>query len=94
MFTEQKLNAEQEVLLKMKKSYIKPIIAFESLAVSANVAAGCALISTNNADYVCPVIDEESGWTLFSEAPCMIMPDPDDTICYDIPLANSNVFVS
>lgn len=79
----------------MKKSYIKPIIAFESLAVSANVAAGCALISTNNADYVCPVMDEESGWTLFSDpANCMIMPGPDDTICYDIPLANSNVFVS
>ncbi len=79
----------------MKKSYIKPIITFESLAVAANVSSGCALLSTNSAEYMCPVIDEESGWTLFSDyANCMLVPGPDDTICYDIPLANSNVFSS
>jgi hypothetical protein len=79
----------------MKKPYMKPLVAFESLAVSTNVSAGCALMATNNADYVCPVIDEESGWVLFSdEANCMLMPGPDDTICYDIPLANSHVFAS
>ena len=79
----------------MKKSYIKPTITFESLAVSSSVAAGCALISTNTAEYMCPVIDEESGWTIFSDnAVCMFMPGPGDTICYDIPLANSNIFES
>lgn len=79
----------------MKKLYIKPAITFESLAVTAAVASGCALLGTNSAEYQCPVIDEESGWTLFSSnAICMITPAPDDTICYDIPLANSNVFQS
>ncbi len=79
----------------MKKSYIKPAITFESLAVSANVSSGCSLLGTNSAEYQCPVIDEESGWTIFSNNTiCMIMPEPDDTICYDIPLANSNVFSS
>ena len=79
----------------MKKPYNKPIIAFESLAITANVSSGCYLLGTNSADYVCPVIDEESGWTLFSNyANCMYIPGPNDTICYDIPLANSNVFSS
>ena len=79
----------------MKKSYIKPTITFECLAVSANIASGCAFISTNSAEYICPVTDEESGWTIFSNnAMCMIVPGPGDTICYDIPLANSNVFES
>lgn len=79
----------------MKKAYNKPVIMFESLAMSANVSAGCTLLGTVNADYVCPVIDEESGWTLFSNyANCMYVPGPNDTICYDIPLANSSVFSS
>lgn len=79
----------------MKKSYIKPAIAFESLIVTANVSSGCSLLGTNSAEYVCPVIDEESGWTIFSdEINCMFMPGDNDTICYDIPIANSNIFMS
>lgn len=81
--------------MKLKKKYNKPIITFESLALSTNIAAGCAFISTNSAEYICPVIDEESGWTIFSDkAVCMMTPKPGDTICYDIPLANSNIFES
>jgi hypothetical protein len=79
----------------LKKPYNKPTITFESLALSTNIAAGCALISTNSAEYVCPVIDEESGWTIFADNEvCMMIPIPGETICYDIPLANSNVFES
>ena len=79
----------------MKKSYMKPAIAFESLTITANVSSGCTLLATNNAEYVCPVIDEEAGWTLFSNyANCMYIPNKDDTICYDIPIANGSVFSS
>ena len=79
----------------MKKSYIKPEIAFESLAITANISSGCTLLGTNSAEYVCPVIDEESGWTLFSNyANCMYVASTNDTICYDIPIAKSNVFSS
>ena len=79
----------------MKKAYNKPIITFESLAITANDSSGCYLLGTNSAEYECPVIDEESGWTIFSNnASCMFVPGPNDTICYDIPLANSNVFSS
>ena len=79
----------------MKKSYIKPAIAFESLAITANVSSGCYLLATNSAEYVCPVIDEESGWTIFSDyAVCVIVPETNDQVCYDIPLAGSNIFSS
>jgi hypothetical protein len=79
----------------LKKPYNKPTITFESLALSTNIAAGCAYISTNSAEYICPVIDEESGWTIFSDrAVCMMTPKPGDTICYDIPFENSNIFES
>ncbi len=79
----------------MKKSYMKPAITFECLNVSANIASGCAYISTNNAEYVCAVEDPESGWTIFSDyANCMYVTNSNDTVCYDIPFANSNVFES
>lgn len=79
----------------MKKLYMKPILTFESLAVSANVSYGCALISTTPAEYACPVLDPESGWTIFSDfSVCMMNLRPGDTICYDVPLANANVFSS
>lgn len=79
----------------MKKPYIKPAIAFESLAITANVSSGCTLLATNSAEYTCPVIDEEAGWTIFSDYTlCMVTPTPDDTICYDIPLTNNSVFTS
>ena len=81
--------------MNLKKSYNKPLITFESLSVSANLSGGCVLLGTVNAEYVCPVIDEESGWTIFSNnGQCMMTPGPNDTICYDIPLANTSVFAS
>ena len=79
----------------MKKSYKKPVIAFEPLALSDTVSSGCWFLNTNNAERICPIIDEESGWTIFSDyANCMMMPGPNDSICYDVPIANSNVFAS
>ena len=81
--------------MKMKKPYIKPIITFERLDVSNNIATGCAFISTNLAQYVCPAVDEESGWTIFSDNRiCKMVPGAGDTICYDIPFANMNIFES
>lgn len=81
----------------MKKPYIRPVMAFESLALSASAGtgAGCGLLATNSPEYVCPVTDPESGWTLFSSYDnCMMIPPSNDEICYDIPLANNNVFGS
>ena len=79
----------------MKKSYKKPVIVFEPLAISENVASGCFYLNTNNAERICPIIDEETGWTIFSDYNnCLMTPLPGDSICYHIPIANSNVFAS
>ena len=45
----------------MKKTYIKPQIAYESFQLSTSIATGCALLSTSAAQYICPVEDAESG---------------------------------
>lgn len=80
----------------MKKRYIKPQIVFESFELSSNIAAGCSLLSSPSAAYVCPVTDPELGFTIFaSNSVCDFIPPGDhDQICYDVPLASTNVFES
>lgn len=81
----------------MKKSYVKPQIAYESFQLSTSIAAGCALLSTNAAQYVCPVEDPESGFMIFAETNALCDTTPvggNDSICYDIPVANWNVLSS
>ena len=82
----------------MKKPYIKPQIAFESFQLSTSIAASCALLGTNSAQYVCPVEDPDSGFMLFAEditSLCDTAPmGGNDGICYDVPLENWNVFSS
>lgn len=81
----------------MKKPYVKPQIAYESFQLSTSIAASCALLGTNSAQYVCPVEDPESGFLFFADgvtSPCDTVPIGGDSICYDIPTANWNVFSS
>ncbi len=79
----------------MKKRYVKPKIIFESFELSSSIAAGCALLSTPQAAYICPVTDPELGFTIFSSESCdMSSPGDNDQICYDVPLAGANVFES
>ena len=58
----------------MKKTYVKPQIAYESFQLSTSIAAGCqhefVLPAT---EYVCPVEDPDTGWLLYAESatsPC------------------------
>ncbi len=80
----------------MKKRYVKPQIVFESFELSSSIAAGCSLLSSPSAAYICPVTDPELGFTIFaSEDICDFAPPGDhDQICYDVPLAGTNVFES
>lgn len=80
----------------MKKRYEKPKIVYESFELSSGIAAGCELLSTPLAAYVCPVTDPEMGATIFaSDAICdFSAPGDFDQICYDVPLENHNVFSS
>lgn len=82
----------------MKKTYIKPQIAFESFQLSTSIAASCALLGSQAAQYVCPVTDPDSGFTIFADgatSACDTVPvGGNDSVCYDIPVANWNVFSS
>ncbi|MDY4254232.1 MAG: hypothetical protein SOX69_00715 [Oscillospiraceae bacterium] len=80
----------------MKKQYTKPKIVYESFALSASIAAGCSLLSTPLAAYICAVQDPEFGMSIFSSSGiCDYTPPGEfDEICYDVPLAGRNVFSS
>lgn len=80
----------------MKKTYVKPQIAYESFQLSTSIATSCALLGTQSAQYVCPVTDPDSGFILFVDdvaSPCDTAP-VNGSICYDVPVANWNVFSS
>lgn len=80
----------------MKKKYESPKIIFESFKLSSSIAAGCEILSTNAASFVCPVVDPEIGMSIFTtESSCdLTSPGYLDKICYDVPLENYNVFSS
>ena len=82
----------------MKKTYSKPLIVFDSFELSQNIAAGCELLYTNQAQYACPVVVAElgSGYTFFASQPSCYATPPggNDSICYDVPIVDNNVFNS
>ncbi len=79
----------------MKKSYCKPQITFESFQLSTSIAATCALLGSNLAQYVCPVTDQETGWTFFADSNSLCDTVPaNGSICYDVPVASWNVMNS
>lgn len=74
------------------KIYTKPEIVFDSFELAENIAM-CELINTDSVRFSCPVIDPESGWTIF-QADCSQTPADGEQICYEVPFADFNVFVS
>ena len=76
----------------MKKSYIKPSIAFQKLAMSSDLSAGCTM-ELSSAEFSCPIMIPEWGETVFTESNCDWSND-DYYICYHVPTAGSNVFGS
>ncbi len=82
----------------MKKAYVKPQIVFESFQLSTSIAASCALIGTQLAQYVCPFEDPDSGFLIFAESvasPCDTAPvGGNDSVCYDVPNESWNVLSS
>ena len=78
--------------MKMKKNYKKPMIYFESFALSQNIAYGCSLISKGEN---LPAYDEETEMTIFSAFPCIqTTPDFTDRVCYHTPTEGWNIFTS
>lgn len=78
----------------MKKPYVKPQVHFENFQLSASIAAGCKLISTNLAQYDCPYTDPDLG-VIFAKEPCQYgPPDGDNSVCYHPPAGNNVIFTS
>jgi len=78
------------------KKYIKPVISFQNIMLSTNIAAGC-VYSANQDAGVCPAeIPGQPGLTVFLEnSDCMLYsPEAGGLICYHVPTADSNVFES
>lgn len=80
----------------MKKAYTVPEIMFDSFELSDGIAAGCAFISSRQDPYVCPVLDEEFGYTIFSDYTVCHSTPPggNDSICYHVPTADYSVYTS
>ena len=80
----------------MKKAYMKPQIVFDSFVLTEDIAAGCTLLNSNMQPYVCAVLDQELGFTIFSDYEFCDSTPPggNDTVCYHVPTADWNVFSS
>lgn len=80
----------------MKKKYIKPLITFESLELSSNIAAGCSLLNVDSAERICPVHVPDSGITFFTQQGTCIQTTPSETdmICYHNGIDTHSVFSS
>ena len=83
----------------MKKTYTKPEIAFESFALSTNIAGDCEVINSSPTRYSCAY--ETRGGNVFTSdvGACTVKEDGDytaggNTFCYHNPGEDSNLFVS
>ena len=77
----------------MGKKYSKPGISFHPLALSADLSAGCTLLS-NFAEFSCPVMIPEWGETVFTYNSGCDWSNDDVYVCYHVPTASSNIFSS
>ena len=87
----------------MKKTYLKPEIAFESFTLSTNIAGNCEQpFVTNSTKGVC-AIESSGGVNIFSGtvALCDFLPeqmggkeDEWDGFCYHVPTEDRNLFNS
>lgn len=76
----------------MGKKYTKPSISFQSLAMSTDVHASCAMEITF-AEFICPVMIPEWGETIFQEYNCD-WSNETGYVCYHVPTIDTNIFGS
>ena len=79
----------------MKKAYSKPEIYFDSFELSANIAAGCEVITKNQTQGTCAYV--VAGKSFFVEiAACTTTPQDNElnNLCYHVPAEEYNLFNS
>ena len=76
----------------MGKKYVKPVIRFESLALSSGVSSSCSF-DILFAEFSCPILIPEWGETIYTQDSCDWSND-DLYVCYHVPTMSTNVFGS
>lgn len=77
----------------MKKTYVKPMMGFESFELSTNIAQGCTLISEHEL-FACKIkIGDDYIFMINCNAPYAAYADNEEP-CYDIPNDTSAVYTS
>ncbi len=93
----------------MKKTYGKPMVSFESFALSSSIAAGCSDLNGMHSEGSCPVYGTfsepsntckfmDNGFAIFySELTgCLMGPQEDDlgNLCYHVSTDSTKMFMS
>lgn len=78
--------------IKKKKEYSKPDISFQNFRLSTELCASC-MYQADFAANACPVIVAGFPFVLITDDNCeMSAPEVTDTICYHVPITDSNIF--
>ena len=87
----------------MKKEYTKPVIMFESFALSTSIAGDCETIITNLSKGVCGYKPGHGDAIFLQDITGCVITKPDDpypvqggknTFCYHVPTEYTNLFNS
>lgn len=77
----------------MKKTYNKPEIIFDDVALSTDIAGNCAYIATFD-NGSCPIRVEGFNVVIFSETSCEVKGVDGENVCYHAPGDDMKVFSS
>ena len=78
----------------MAKQYVKPVIAFEKLAVNSDMSSGC-VFNVSFAEFSCPVYVPEWDEYIFTSANSACdWSNSNVNICYHVPTSSFNVYGS
>ena len=76
----------------MKKTYCKPMVAFESFQMTSNIAGTCVVMGNSGNENSCTYFDSVSGWTFFTNGGCNM--NLTEMFCYHIPTDDTSIFAS
>ena len=81
----------------MKKTYVKPMVAFENFQMKANIAGSCTHMGNQANGNSC--VFQDNGWTIFliDNSACTegeFKLPVDSEVCYDVPTADTSIFNS
>ncbi|MBR2732410.1 MAG: hypothetical protein IKD72_10565 [Clostridia bacterium] len=76
-----------------KLAYMKPAFQFHQIPLVTGGGTGCAYRATHE-EYVCPVTDPDLGVTIFASRPTCQYTTGGGNVCYNVPVADYNVYNS